>query len=142
MNPTMTERNLSMADDRAAGMTYKDLEKKYNLDKSTIHHHLSKDECKAVIEHGSNQLVQFIPKAINNIASLLDSNTDSIKLRVSEAVLKTIGIMPSHTQTTYIQNIYNQTNNTVISQDVIELLKSRDQAIDIGYEAQDTEDAK
>ena len=109
-NPARNERDCTIAQDRLKGMTYSQIAEKHGVVKSTVGNILRDDDIKAILEQGTKELIAFIPKAVDNYNHLLTSGTEKIQLEASRDILKTTGIMPSHTSTQFFTNIYNQTN--------------------------------
>ena len=109
-NPARAERDRTVAEDRLKGMTYAQIAAKHGIVKSTVGEILKDDDIKAILEQGTKELIAFIPKAVDNYNHLLTSDTEKIQLEASRDILKTTGIMPSHTSTQFFTNIYNQTN--------------------------------
>jgi hypothetical protein len=120
-----------------AGGTYREIASKHNLSKATIHYILQDDEIKDVIQTGTKEMINMVPKAIDNYKMLLESDDQAIVLKASKDTLQTTGIMPSHTQNQVIYNIFNQ-SNTVINPEVLNILSNHEQQpiidVDLGLD--------
>jgi DNA-binding Xre family transcriptional regulator len=119
-NPLRTERDRTIAVERLKGKTYRELSEQFGLSKSSLHHILSDDEMRDVIETGTREITGLIPKAVGNYEKLLDSEDEKIRLKASQDVLQTTGIMPSHTQSNIMVNILNKTD-IIITKEIEQL---------------------
>jgi len=138
-NPLKVQRNTTIAHQRLAGATYRELEKIHGIDKSQVCRILNDDEIKDVIATGTREMVSLIPTAIDNYRGFLASEDSKIKLTASQDVLKNTSITPSHNVNQMIVNI-NTGSRPELSPEVISLLKihnNRDNDIidiDLGLE--------
>ena len=107
-NPVRVERDGTIAAERLAGKTYRELSEQFGISKSTVFRILHDDEIRDVIETGTKQMVSLVPKAVGNYEKLLDSKDEKIKLQASKDCLQMTGIAPSHTQPSLVVNILNQ----------------------------------
>lgn len=133
------QRDRSIANDRLSGVSFNDLAKKYHLSTNTVSSILNKDEMRQIVDTGTSFLVQYVPKAIDNYIEFLSSDDKRIRLKTTENLLQAVGILPSHTQSQVIYNIYNQTNH-VYSDRVIEIVDkyTDDMAVmDVEFEVND-----
>jgi len=109
-------RDLSVAGDRLAGLTYKDLMKKYDIKSSNLSRILSKPEIRDVLETGINHMISLTPLAVNvHIDAMQDKENKTIALKAAETVLKTTSIMPSNVTNQTINNIINVQKNMVLN---------------------------
>jgi Mor family transcriptional regulator len=133
------ERDRTIAAERLAGKTYRELSKQFRLSKSALFRILHDDEIRDVIETGTKQMVSLVPKAISNYQALLDSDDEKIKLQASKDCLQTTGIIPSHTQSTVMINILNQHSTVAQREELNQIeafLKHQWQAIDVTPDAE------
>ena len=107
-NPVRSERDGTIAAERLAGKTYRELSEQFGISKSTVFRILHDDEIRDVIETGTKEIVRLVPRAVNNYEQLLSSQDEKIKLQASKDCLQMTGIAPSHTQSTVMINILNQ----------------------------------
>jgi DNA-binding Xre family transcriptional regulator len=121
-NPARIERDRTIAAERLKGKTYRELSEQFGLSKSSLHHILSDDEMRDVIETGTREITGLIPKAVGNYEKLLDSTDEKVRLKASQDVLQTTGIMPSHTQSNIMVNILNKTD-IIITKELEQLSK-------------------
>jgi len=119
-NPIRRERDVTIAAERLRGKTYKELSQDFGISKTQVGRILNDAEIKEVIETTQRGMVNLVPKAIENYQTLLDSDDEKIKLTASKEILQTVGVMPSHTQSVLIQNVFNQTDSDV-AQELTEL---------------------
>ena len=147
-NPQRISRDLTIAQDRLSGMTYRQIAKRHNLSPRHIGEILNDDEIKDILETGTKQIVALLPKAIDNYSGFLTSENEKIRLEASRDVQKTTGIMPTHTVNQFFTNILNQQNNILITEEMQEFCKWRSErdnrVYDIPHvqkhEAPDTDD--
>lgn len=137
------ERNVSIAQARLAGATYKELEEQFSISQAHISRILNDDEIKDVIETGTKHLVTMVPRAMHNYQRFLDPEYDdkSIHYKASKDCLQTTGILASHTQSQTINNIFQQQNNFLSPESVELFAKSlsfkRDQDVTEGEVVED-----
>ena len=122
-NPARMERDVTIANNRLAGMTYNELAKQHNLSKAHISRILNDDEIKDVLQTGTKQLVSMVPRAIQNYHDFLTSDNEKIKLEASRDIQKTTGIMPTHTVNQFFTSIMNQHNQVLITDDMQEFMR-------------------
>jgi len=123
---------------KGQGKTQTEIAAILGVDQSTISRALSTEKAQRIIERVQNRYIAAAKGISKRFIRLCHSPEDSIATKNIAEYHKYIGIAPSHAPSIFIDKLYNQTNNTVISQDVIELLAMRDQAIDIGYKTEDS----
>jgi len=125
MNKTnLIVRNNKIAQDRLAGMKYRELAKKYNISKTRIGQILSTPEIKDVIDTGTSQMISLIPLAVDAHLKAMDNfdKNGTLALKSAETILKAGAILPTNQVNRIISNIYNQTN-TIITPETMNLLK-------------------
>lgn len=120
---TIGVKDYGLVQARVAGMSYQDIAKKFKLNKSTVWRRLQKPEVKEVIEYGQNEAISLIPTA-NDVYReiLLDTEEKGLRLKAAQDIWKIAGILPSHTQNSFVQNVVNIQNNQVLSPGVMALL--------------------
>jgi hypothetical protein len=121
-NPKLATRDLTIAQDRLQGLTYKQLADKYNLSKPRIHQILSKKEQQQIIEDGKSTQIALIPladKVLYDILTIDDNKYLTHKLKAADTVYRNTGISPTHAQ---IQ--INQDNRKINLSDGIKQLLS------------------
>jgi len=128
---------------RLDGMSYRDIAKHTGTDKSLVARRLNTDTAKRIINKAAAFNVALLPKANHKLNKLLSNDGDpKIQLDAIKLVYKNTGITPSHTQSIFIANIYND-NRTNITPDVERLFgllsgsasSASDEAIDAEFEA-------
>jgi len=124
-NPQRLKRDLSLAQDRIAGKTYKELAQAYGITEGRISQILNDDQIKGIIEEGSRQMVSLVPKAIDNYRDILtNTKDDKVKLSASKDILQSTGIAATHTTSVIIQNSFNR-QSVELTPEVLSLLQSR-----------------
>jgi hypothetical protein len=119
-NPARIERDKAIAAARLQGATFRQLSKRFGVSTGTVSNILSDDEIRNIIHTGTKEMVGLVPKAISNYEQLLDSTDEKVRLKASQDVLQTTGIMPSHTQSTIMVNILNKTD-IIITKEIEQL---------------------
>jgi hypothetical protein len=114
-----------MATLAANGATTRDIEIATGYDHSTAARSLQTSEAKAIIEaihsrvineavtQGADNIIHAVSKykSIPASGDLADPQLREHGFKASMEMLRSIGILPSHTQSVMIQNIYNSTTN-------------------------------
>ena len=122
-NPAKIERNLTIAEQRIAGATYKELSQKHNLSTAQISYILNDSEIKDIVESGTKALISMVPFAIDNYQTFLTTKDHPDHYKASKDALQATGILPSHTLNQTIVNIFNQTNNIVADPQVLKSIQ-------------------
>ncbi len=115
-NPVRIERDRTIVEERLKGKTYRELSEQFGLSKCALHNILTSDEIRDIIETGTQEMIRLVPKAVDNYEKLLDSKDEKIKLQASKETLQTTGIIPSHTPSSVVVNILNQSIGGAMSQ--------------------------
>ena len=105
-------RNLTIVELLIQGKSQKDIAKVVGITKQRVSQILREDDtCKEILKREQQRLIAHSPEATNTIINLMRNSEDE-KVRQSSAVHihKTIGIMPSHSQSVYIQTLNIQSN--------------------------------
>jgi len=135
-NPALVKRNETIAQDRVQGMVYSEIAKKHGISKPTVSRVLNDSEIKDVVEQGTRQLVSMVPLAIDNYQTFLSDKKHADHYKASKDTLQTTGILASHTQSQTIVNIFNQTNNIISDNKVLETIgrymDDNDVGLDLG----------
>jgi len=118
--PAKVQRNTTLASDRIAGMTYREMAKKHSIDIGTVSRVLNRVEIKDIVDQGMIEVISRIPKGINVIDQALGDykNNPSISLKASDMVLKVATIAPSNVENQTINNIVNVQNNITLNPNV------------------------
>jgi len=129
-NPAITARNHTIAQERLSGKSYHKIAKKLGIPKSTVQYIIKNDNAvKDVLEQGERELICMIPSAVNNYRTFLLSEDESIKLKASQDILKTTRILATQSDPpVYIQNLYNQVNQILLSGDYDRYLKYKQES--------------
>lgn len=106
------ERDLSVVKDKLQGATYRELSKKYGISDSSITYILSKDEIRDVLDTALNHLASFSPIVVKNYRELLNSKSENIRLKATQALAEILGIKPG-ANPGVINNLYLQQNNII-----------------------------
>ena len=108
-NPAKVERNVSIADDRLAGATYRELSEAYQLSQAHISRILNDKEIREVLDTGTRLLVSRVPTALTRYDTILNDPEHSDHYKSIKDCLTATGIFPSHTANLTINNILNVT---------------------------------
>jgi DNA-binding Lrp family transcriptional regulator len=124
----MQIRDRKIAQARLQGKTYKQIEKELGISSATVNRALKKTEIKEIIETGTNKIVALIPLAVDvqyQAMTIQDDNSKptALAVKASENVLKIVAIIPSHQVNQTINNITNQQNNIILSDNVAQALQ-------------------
>jgi hypothetical protein len=90
-------------------MSCEEIAIQFNRDPSTIYKRLKDEDLRAVIIQGTKELAAYIPEVIVGYKGLIRSDNEKIKLEAYRDVLRTTGIMPTHTSNQFFVQI-NQKN--------------------------------
>ena len=147
MMPTNSPVKLKQAENMALmhsqGMDYRSIAEETGASIATISRRMNTDRAKKIIEKASRFQVALLPKANHKLSKLLNKDDDpKIQLDAIKLVHKNTGITPSHTQSIFIANIYND-NRGSITPDVERLFGllsgsascASDESIDAEFEA-------
>lgn len=140
-NPIKVQRNISVAQSKLAGKSYREIAKIHGIDPGTVSRILQNADIKDIIETGTKQIVAMVPKAIDNYREFLVDEDKKIKLSATQDVAKMTGLSPSHTQNVIISNSFNN-NQQVLSPEVLELLRLAGEPvvdIDLEFDAETVE---
>ena len=124
-NPGRTCRDLHIAEMRAKGMTTIEIGKQTNLTHQRISQIINDDEIKSIIEDTQRKYIAEAPEISDRFLMLCKDEDKSISTKNIAEYHKIVGISPSHANNQFIQNIYNDNSQVVVSEGIIELLKGR-----------------
>ena len=131
-NPKRHKRDLTIAKDRLAGLTYNELAKKHKLSKPRIFQILSQDQIKDVIDSATNQIIQLAPLVVDTYQDCLNASTDkAIRLKAADGLSKIMGITPSHATSPVIQSLYIDNSRHVHLSDAMHKLLTDDRDNDV-----------
>ena len=133
-----SKRNVKIALDRVAGATLQEIADKHHITPGRVHQILSDEDLQDILRQGTADVIALVPKAIQNIDRLQDSEKEEISHRASETILKTAGLAATHASPLVQQYIQiNQTN--VISPGLQSLLARMLPTVDV-IEAEDADE--
>ena len=131
----LTPQDIQLAEQRAEGLPLHEIARQNGFHESTASRKLQKPEIKALVERIQAELIKTsIPQAAENIRhaveqykpqAALPTNQRDSQLRehgfkASQRLLESVGILPSHTPSVLIQQIFNQ-NDPQIGQELGQL---------------------
>jgi len=129
-------RDYKVAIKACAGETVSKIAKDLDCTRPTVYYALKKDRVKEYIEKHTLQMLENLPGAVKNVTTLvngLDSaeTSDERKLcyQATRDVLTTANVIPSQSQTTLIQNVYNQQNNLIMSPVIQQLMDKHEESM-------------
>jgi lambda repressor-like predicted transcriptional regulator len=117
-------RDVTIAQKHMQGMSYSEIAKQQGISKMTVCRALKKEEIREILDQGTNEMIQLIPKAVSiQERAMKDYDINAtLAVKASETILKTGAIIPSNTVNATITNIYNQQNN-IITAETMELVR-------------------
>ena len=135
-NPAIAERNVTIAQKRLQGRTYRELSKEFGISKTQIHRVLNSDECRDIIETGTKEMLALVPKAVDNYREFLSCDDKTLRYKASKDLLETTGIKSSRMDHPIINPYFNQTNINAIPPEIMDLMqnKARSMTIDAEFE--------
>lgn len=136
-NPGRHRRDLTIAQSRLQGATYRQLAKDYNISFQRVAQILTDPEIKDVLNTGTQEIVKLVPKAIDNYDILLNGKDMGLRHKASQDLLKTVGIMPSHTVNQFFTSIQQDNSTTVINNSLMAALGADSEVIDAEVEDDD-----
>jgi len=122
-NDSKKVRNVTIAQDRIANMSYREIAEKHSLSKMQICRILKDDEIKEIVEQGQTQAISMIPLA-NNVYydRLTDNKEKGLQFQAARDIKKMAGILPSNVTNQTINNIFNMQNNITLNPGVSQAL--------------------
>jgi 2,4-dienoyl-CoA reductase-like NADH-dependent reductase (Old Yellow Enzyme family) len=112
-NPERKRQTRKMVAKRLEGKPYQTIAEETGVSIATVSRRLAEDEAKAILEQGQADLVEMVPTVVNNYREFLADEDKTIRLKASQDITKITGITPTHTQSVYINNLY-QTANVIV----------------------------
>jgi hypothetical protein len=153
LNTETFDRDLQIAEMSLQGIPNTEIAKSIGVHPGSVARAKNRPALKALIESVQQQVIgdniQSIAGTIGRLVRRYDANTcenDNDKIekqhgfRLIERLSEGIGILPSHTQSVFVQNIYN--HRTELSPIVVDLLKSHNILPDDPIEAELIEDRR
>ena len=116
------KRNLSIAKMRAEGKSQKDIAKVMGISQPAVSYALQDPEIKELLTNVNKYLTSYATAIEPELIRLCFDEDKSIRLRAIGDYNKIIGITPSHTPSIFINNLYQDNRQQIITSDVIELL--------------------
>ena len=130
---------------RAKGESVKSIADDLGVSHQAVSAYLKKEDVKDWIEQEHLKYLQDVPTARENMGDLVrnmknteDKDERKLAFEASKEILKSAGIIPSNTQSTFIQNIYGQ-NNLVLSPLLKEMLESHAKSLEWKDDVEDAE---
>jgi len=117
-------RDYYIAEKRLEGMNQTDIAKEVGISQKQVSNILRDEEIREYIDRGIKYQVNLIPKANERHEQLMDSEDEGIRLKAVELIYKNTGISPTHAQSTYIQNVFNDNRNISCSPEMLKIIGS------------------
>ena len=141
------ERNNYIVDLAFKGYDQIKIAKEVGLQQSQVSKILRQDDTlKSVIKNATQYNIERLPDTVIEHDKLCLSEDEKIRLQAIKLRYDITGISPSHTQNVYINNLYQDNRQQLISSDVIELLNkhtvtiTNDMPLKIEHKQQDVVD--
>ena len=122
-------RDYEVAIKSCGGQGVTEIARDLGCTRATVYLALTKDRVKDYIEQHTLKIFENLPQAVKNVATLVDGmgsaeTNDERKLcyQATRDVLTTANVLPSQSQTTLVQNVYNQQNNLIMSPIIREMI--------------------
>jgi len=116
-NPGRKKRDVTIANDRLAGMTYAQIAAKHGISKPTVHRALKDDEIKEIVETSTAVRITQLPRTDQVYQERLeDKERPDLQLKAAQDIRKAVGILPSNVINQRITNVFNQQNNLITAQ--------------------------
>lgn len=118
------------------GASQRAIAKDLGVHQSTISRALADDQCKELLDQAQRRYVAALPQVAERFLALCLDEDKSISTANLKELHKIVGIAPSHTQSVFIQQIYND-NRQMLSEETSAILErlAGPAAIDAEYEA-------
>jgi len=118
---------IDIATKTAQGKTGLQIAKETGTSAPTVCRRLKREEIQALVNDIQARLIdQAAAKSAQNIIDIVNTENSKLinqKLKYSDKVLQSIGIMPAHTQSIVFNTLINQSNNLVGS-DILQILQA------------------
>lgn len=98
-------RHQQIIQDYLLGLNYQQLSTKYDLDKSSIHYVLNKEDAKKICEAAFNRRVELLPKAVDIERDLLMNGKEATKVKIIHKLADDTGIGRASTPFALFQSI-------------------------------------
>lgn len=110
-NPERLKRDLEIVDLRLQGKTYRDIAKEKDISIGQVHNILSDDKLREIIK-GTMRVYAAHAKGIGKeFLKLCYDQDKQVKLKAIDGYHKIMGLLGTHTQNLFIQNLMVQQNN-------------------------------
>lgn len=132
------QRNADLVKDHISGATYEEMRAKYDVSNASISRILSKVEVQDLINTALNHLATFAPLIVRNYRTLLNSDSEKIKLAATQALAEILGVRPTHNQSQITLQFNTQHNTTIISdqmREIIDKISGNTEFVDAEFES-------
>ena len=117
----------------AVGEKPKSISRDVGLSQSQVYRFARREDIRALIEQEHMKLMVHVPDAVKKVGSLVegmgkakDKDERRLCYEASREVLKIAGILPTATQSTFIQQVYRQQDNPFLSPFIQELMNEHE----------------
>ena len=112
-NPAKIRRNLAIAEQRAAGVDPAVIAQSHGVSKATVYNVLQQDRSKEILEQVYKRYVAAAKGIGKRFVKLCHSDDEAIASKNIAKFHDIMGFSPSHSQSVFIQQIFNTTINQV-----------------------------
>ena len=133
-NPARKQRDTTIAEMRLQGKSSREIAKEIGLDKSQVCRVLNDKEIKKILDEVHRFYGGFAEDVGREFMSLcLLSSDPAIREKAIKEYHKIMGIAPTHTQSIYIRNLYQDNRQQIVAPEVLSLLGKhlQDNIIDV-----------
>ena len=111
--PERLTRDITIAQQRSAGQTPEQIAKNVGLSKRSVYRVLEQDGSKKILDKVYQRYILAAPGIAKRFIKLCYSDDEAIASRNISKFHDMIGMMPSHTQSVFIQQIFNTQVNAI-----------------------------
>ena len=113
-----------------SGKNISQVAREVGVTNTTVYRVLKRENVKDYIEKHTMRMLEDMPEAVDNVSRLVkgmkdEDDVNKLKLcyQATRDVLTVGNVLPSQTQATFVQNIYNQQNNLIMSPVIREMIE-------------------
>jgi predicted transcriptional regulator len=121
-NPARVVRDALIIEKRLEGKSQRAVAEEVGVSQDTVKRTLKDDDYKDIIDRSTKEMIELMPKAVDNVNGFLVSDNEQYRYKASTFILEKIWKEDKHTENPVIQQYFNQTNISVIPPTISKLL--------------------